>query len=137
MLSTQGSDRGAAQALEVSILPSTTSDAERTRVYAWYNALADAGGAAGALLAALPAVLRMRFELTEVRAYDATIFVYAALLVGVALLYTRLSCATEPAQAAPPDPAPPDCRRARAATSGASPGCRPWTRSAAASSARR
>lgn len=32
MLSTQGSDRGAAQALEVSILPSTTSDAERTRV---------------------------------------------------------------------------------------------------------
>ena len=99
MLSTQCSDRGAAQALEVSILPSTTSDAERTRVYAWYNALADAGGAAGALLAALPAVLRMRFDLTEVRAYDATIFVYAALLVGVALLYARLSRATEPAQA--------------------------------------
>lgn len=99
MLSTQGSDRGAAQALEVSILPSTTSDAERTRVYAWYNALADAGGAAGALLAALPAVLRMRFNLTEVRAYDATIFVYAALFVGVALLYARLSRATEPAQA--------------------------------------
>jgi len=57
---------GAAQALEVSILPSTTSDAGRTRVYAWYNALADAGGAAGALL------------------------------VGVALLYSRLSRATEP-----------------------------------------
>jgi MFS family permease len=100
MLSTQGSDRGAAQALEVSILPSTTSDAERTRVYAWYNALADAGGAAGALLAALPAVLRMQFELTEVRAYDATLLVYAALLVGVALLYSRLSRATEPAHAA-------------------------------------
>lgn len=113
MLSTQGSDRGAAQALEVSILPSTTSDAERTRVYAWYNALADAGGAAGALLAALPAVLRMRFELTEVRAYDATIFVYAALLVGVALLYTRLSRATEPAQAAGPGASglPPSARR--------------------------
>ncbi len=113
MLSTQGSDRGAAQALEVSILPSTTSDAERTRVYAWYNALADAGGAAGALLAALPAVLRMRFELTEVRAYDATIFVYAALLVGVALLYTRLSCATEPAQATGPGASelPPSARR--------------------------
>ena len=115
MLSTQGSDRGAAQALEVSILPSTTSDAERTRVYAWYNALADAGGAAGALLAALPAVLRMRFELTEVRAYDATIFVYAALLVGVALLYTRLSRATEPAQAGTAGPGasglPPSARR--------------------------
>lgn len=113
MLSTQGSDRGAAQALEVSILPSTTSDAERTRVYAWYNALADAGGAAGALLAALPAVLRTRLELTEVRAYDATIFVYAALLVGVALLYARLSRATEPAQAAGPGASglPPSARR--------------------------
>ena len=97
MLSTQGSDRGAAQALEVSILPSTTTDALRTRVYAWYNALADAGGAAGALLAALPAVLQSRLEMSELRAYDATIFVYAALLVGVALLYARLSRATEPA----------------------------------------
>jgi ABC-type uncharacterized transport system permease subunit len=87
---------GAAQALEVSILPSTTSDAGRTRVYAWYNALADAGGAAGALLAALPAVLRSQFGLAEVRAYDTTILVYAALLVGVALLYSRLSRATEP-----------------------------------------
>ena len=101
MLSTQGSDRGAAQALEVSILPSTTSDAERTRVYAWYNALADAGGAGGALLAALPAVLRTQLELPEVPAYDATILVYAVLLVGVALLYAQLSPATEPAQAAP------------------------------------
>jgi MFS family permease len=115
MLSTQGSDRGAAQALEVSILPSTTSDAERTRVYAWYNALADAGGAAGALLAALPAVLRIQFELTEVRAYDTTIFVYAALLVGVALLYARLSRATEPARAGATGPGasglPPSARR--------------------------
>jgi MFS family permease len=101
MLSTQGSDRGAAQALEVSILPSTTSDAERTRAYAWYNALADAGGAGGALLAALPAVLRTQLELPEVPAYDATILVYAVLLVGVALLYGQLSPATEPAQAAP------------------------------------
>jgi hypothetical protein len=32
-------------------------------------------------------VLRSQFELAEVRAYDATILVYAALLVGVALLY--------------------------------------------------
>jgi len=115
MLSTQGSDRGAAQALEVSILPATTGDTERTRIYAWYNALADAGGAAGALLAALPAVLRNQFELTEVRAYDTTIFVYAALLVGVALLYARLSRATEPAQAGATGPGasglPPSARR--------------------------
>ena len=99
MLGTQGSDRGAAQALEVSILPATTRDADRTRVYAWYNALADIGGAGGALLAALPAVLRTRFELTEVRAYDTTILLYAALLVAAATLYARLSRATEPVRA--------------------------------------
>ncbi len=99
MLGTQGSDRGAAQALEVSMLPATTSDADRTRVYAWYNALADIGGAGGALLAALPAVLRTRLELTELRAYDTTILLYAALLVAAATLYARLSRATEPARA--------------------------------------
>jgi MFS family permease len=115
MLNTQGSDRGAAQALEVTILPATTSDTERTRVYAWYNALADVGGAAGALLAALPALLRERLALPEVRAYDAAILVYAALLIAVALLYARLSRATEPAQAASAGPGvpelPPSARR--------------------------
>ena len=55
MLNTQGSDRGAAQALEQAILPATTTDADRTQVFARYNAIADVGGAAGALLAALPA----------------------------------------------------------------------------------
>ena len=98
MLSTQGSDRGAAQALEVSILPATAPDTERTRVYAWYNALADIGGAAGALLAALPALLREQLALSEVRSYDATLLLYAALLVGVAVLYARLSRTTEPAR---------------------------------------
>jgi MFS family permease len=95
MLNTQGSDRGAAHALEQAILPATVSNADRTRVFAWYNALADVGGAAGALLAALPALLRDRLEVPELRAYDSTLFVYAALLGAVALLYLRLSRATE------------------------------------------
>ena len=115
MLSTQGSDRGAAQALEVSMLPATAPDSERTRVYAWYNALADIGGAAGALLAALPAVLREQLAMTELRSYDATILLYAGLLVGVAVLYGRLSRATEPTRASvaglgAPD-LPPSARR--------------------------
>jgi len=95
MLNTQGADRGAAQALEQSILPETTADAERTRVFAWYNAIADAGGALGAVLASVPAVLRDRFDWSEPRAYDATLFVYAALLVGVALVYAALSARAE------------------------------------------
>ena len=43
--------RGAAQILETSILPSTAADAERTKVFAWYNVLQDAGTAIGALAA--------------------------------------------------------------------------------------
>lgn len=95
MLNTQGSDRGAAQALEQAILPSTASDTERTQVFARYNALADVGGAAGALLAALPALLRDQMHVAEVRAYDATVLVYAALSLLVAVLYARLSVQIE------------------------------------------
>jgi MFS family permease len=107
MLNTQGSDRGGAQALEAAILPDTVVPAERTRTFAWYNALQDAGGAIGALLAALPALLRDGLAVAEPVAYDATLFVYASLLVVVALLYAQLSRATEhagvPAPAGPHD----------------------------------
>jgi MFS family permease len=99
MLNTQGSDRGAAQALEQSILPATTVDAERTRVFAWYNALADIGGALGALLAALPALLRDRLQWNEAAAYDTTVLVYAALLAAAALVYAALTPGTEHAGA--------------------------------------
>ena len=95
MLNTQGSDRGAAQALEQAILPATASDAERTQIFARYNAIADVGGAAGALLAALPALLRDRLQIAELHAYDATVLVYASLILIVALLYARLSARAE------------------------------------------
>ncbi len=115
MLNTQGSDRGAAQALEQAILPATTTDADRTQVFARYNAIADVGGAAGALLAALPALLRDRLQVPELHAYDATVLVYAALTVIVALLYARLSPHAEsapvPSLADLAHDAPPSIRR--------------------------
>ena len=115
MLNTQGSDRGAAQALEQAILPATTSDAQRTQLFARYNAIADVGGAAGALLAALPALLRDRMQVPELHAYDATVLVYAALSLAVALLYARLSAHAEnaplPALADLAHDAPPSIRR--------------------------
>lgn len=115
MLNTQGSDRGAAQALEQAILPATTTDADRTQVFARYNAIADVGGAAGALLAALPALLRDRWQVPELRAYDATVLVYAALILIVAVLYARLSAHAEsapvPSLADLAHDAPPSIRR--------------------------
>ncbi len=138
MLSTQGSDRGAAQALEVSILPATAPDTQRTRVYAWYNALADIGGAAGALLAALPALLREQLALPEVRSYDATIFLYAVLLVGVALaLWAPVARHRAGARGRRRTRRSRSAAERATATSGALPRCRRWTRWAAASSDRR
>jgi MFS family permease len=50
-----GRDRGAQLVLEQSLLPATTTDAERTRAFAWYNVLQDAGHAVGALGAGIAA----------------------------------------------------------------------------------
>src|SRR4029453_5190474 len=52
-----GRDRGAASALEQSILPATVSDDRRTWTLAWYNLVLDSGHALGALAAALPTLL--------------------------------------------------------------------------------
>lgn len=115
MLNTQGSDRGAAHALEYAILPATATDTERTQVFARYNAIADVGGAAGALLAALPALLRDRLQVPELHAYDATVLVYSALTLIVAVLYARLSRHVESARVPPladlAHDAPPSIRR--------------------------
>ncbi len=96
MLNTQGADRGAVQALEQAILPATAHEGERTRVFAWYNALQDIGGALGAATAALPQILRDGFAIPEVQAYGAAMLFYAALLLVAAFLYSRLSRRAEP-----------------------------------------
>jgi MFS family permease len=57
MLNGMGRDRGAASALEQSILPATVSDERRTWTLAWYNLVLDSGHALGALAAALPTLI--------------------------------------------------------------------------------
>ena len=54
MVNGMGRDRGAAQVIEQALLPTTVTDRQRTKTFAWYNVLQDIGHAAGALLAALP-----------------------------------------------------------------------------------
>jgi MFS family permease len=101
MVNGMGRDRGAALVLEQAVLPSTVAAAGRTRAFAWYNVLQDAGHALGSLLAALPAVLRLGGA-GEVASFRLALGVYALLLLLPALLYLRLSPAVE----SPPDPAP-------------------------------
>lgn len=85
MLNGMGRDRGAALILEQAALPATTSDAERTAVFARYNVLQDVGHALGSLLAAVPALGHHPFA------------VYVLLLAAALPLYRRLSPAVESA----------------------------------------
>ncbi|HEU4402141.1 MAG TPA: MFS transporter [Candidatus Polarisedimenticolia bacterium] len=95
MVNGMGRDRGASLILDQVILPATTPDAQRTRVFAWYNVVQDSGGALGGLLAGLPALLRRFGAVGDVASLRLTIGVYALLLLTTAVLYLRLSAAVE------------------------------------------
>lgn len=123
MLNGMGRDRGAALIVEQAMLPATTSDARRTRAFAWYNVLQDAGHALGALLAGAPALLR-HAGWDDLAAWRATMAGLALLALAPAALYAGLGAALEagPAARAAPDGA--DARRVRGCAR-LSPGTRP------------
>src|SRR3954470_12542357 len=54
MFNVHGRDRGAIPMGEQPLLPATTDDAGRTRVFAWYNVLLDSGYAIGGVMGAVP-----------------------------------------------------------------------------------
>jgi MFS family permease len=91
MVNGMGRDRGAAFALEQAILPSTTTDARRTSAFAWYSASLDVGHLLGALLAALPAVLRDRLGTDPLLSYRVVLAGAAALSLGSIAAYVGLS----------------------------------------------
>jgi MFS family permease len=95
MVNGMGRDRGASLILEQSILPATAPDRDRTRAFAWYNVLQDAGGAVGSLLAGLPALLRDATGLGDEPAARVAVGIYAALALVPALVYPRLSPSVE------------------------------------------
>ncbi len=90
MFSVHGRDRGAIPIVEQSLLPLTTTDANRTRVFAGYNVLLDCGYAAGGLLAALPTLLEAWAGLASVEAMRIALALFCVLYAGAAILYARL-----------------------------------------------
>jgi MFS family permease len=98
MLNGMGRDRGAAAVVEQAILPATAGDAERTRTFAWYSVLQDAGHALGALLGGLPSVLQHAAAVDEVRAFELAMALPAVLLLGTLPFYLRLSPRVEVAE---------------------------------------
>lgn len=116
MVNGAGRDRAAALVLEQAVLPQTVSDAGRTKAFAWYNVLQDAGHALGALAAGLPALIGNG----DPQGYQITIGVYAALYALTGLLYLGLSSAIEARQATPGwiPPVSPESRRIIARVAG-------------------
>jgi MFS family permease len=95
MVNGMGRDRGAALIVDQSILPATVPDHDRTRAFAWYNVLQDAGGAIGSLLAGVPTLLHDVGDVGEATSFRLAVGLYALLTAIPALAYIRLSPAVE------------------------------------------
>jgi MFS family permease len=91
MLNGMGTDRSAAFALELAIIPGLVPDTRRTWTLAWYNVVLDTGGAIGALAAGLPLLLGRWSGLSLPRAYQVVFLGYAAVNILTGLLYLLLS----------------------------------------------
>ena len=85
MVNGMGHDRGGAYALEQSALSGARSVGERTKTFAAYHAVGDAGAALGSLAAALVGVL----------GYHTLWLGYAAAMGAGLILYPALSAAVE------------------------------------------
>lgn len=91
MFNVNGRDRGAIPIIEQALFPATTTDADRTRVFAWYNVLLDAGYAAGGLAAALPTLFEAWLGIGTLEAMRIGIAIFCLLYMMVAaVLYSRL-----------------------------------------------
>jgi MFS family permease len=93
MVNGAGRDRGAALVLEQAVLPQAAGDQDRTRAFAWYNVLQDAGHALGGLAAGLPAWIGDG----GLVGYQAALGVYIGLHAATAVLYLGLGPAIEAA----------------------------------------
>jgi MFS family permease len=90
MFNVNGRDRGAIPILEQAMFPATTTDDDRTRVFAWYNVLLDGGYAAGGLLAGLPTLLEAAAGMAPLASMKAALVIFCALYLASAVLYSRL-----------------------------------------------
>lgn len=91
-ISPSGKDVGPFLSIEQAILPQTTSDENRTSVFAAYNVVGSFAGALGALSVGVPSLL----GLPRLEGYRALAWAYVAGALVVLLLYARLKSGVEP-----------------------------------------
>jgi Major Facilitator Superfamily len=86
-----GADRSASYVLEQAVLPNLASDRNRTWTFSWYHLILDAGGAAGALAAALPVALERWLGIPILTTYKGVFIGYSAVGLACAVAYALLS----------------------------------------------
>jgi MFS family permease len=96
MLNGMGRDRGAALVLEQAVLPATVPDARRTKAFAVYNLVQDAGHALGSLLGGLPPLLARAAGAAPDSEGRVSLLLVALLSAASLPLYAGLSGHVEP-----------------------------------------
>ena len=91
MVNAMGTDRSASYVLEQAVLPNLIADRERTWAFSWYHLVLDAGGAIGALAAALPIALYDWRGIAIPTAYKAVFLGYSGLGLASAVAYSFVS----------------------------------------------
>jgi hypothetical protein len=120
MVNGMGRDRGAGMTVEQAILPQTTTPAKRTKTFAWYNVIVDAGHAAGSLLGSVPALLRRQLHLPALESYQWSWGLYSVLCLLAGALVVKLSRGVEVAVRSPTPSLSPASRRVVAKFAGLS-----------------
>jgi MFS family permease len=90
-ISPSGAEVGPFLAIEQAALPQTTSDRQRTQVFAWYNLAGSLATASGAFGAGLLVAALEHASLPPAEAYRVVVLGYALLGAALALLFGRLS----------------------------------------------
>jgi MFS family permease len=101
-ISPSGNEVGPFLAIEQAALPQTTTDAQRTQVFAWYSLLGSLATGVGSLVGGVLAQVLQDAGRSPLDSYRMVILAYALLGGILALLFTRLSAAIEVAQTGAP-----------------------------------
>jgi MFS family permease len=86
---------GAFSSIEQAALPQTTTDVQRTQVFAWYNLFGSFATALGALFGGLMVSVLQNAGVSILDSYKAVIVVYGLLGIVLLVLFSRLSPAIE------------------------------------------
>jgi len=90
-ISPSGAEVGPFLAIEQATLPQTTTERQRTQVFAWYNLAGSFATASGALVAGLVVTTLQRAHVAPLISYRIIILIYGLLGVVLAILFHQLS----------------------------------------------